>query len=192
MRKVFIARSPLSEEWCSQVRRQLESLNVAVEVLPELPRAVESGAVYVAALPPEEVDFILLQSVYRLSASGDKVTILVLLDANSHKSAKALVRAVGGVPCTTSTALETLSRRDPVSGLDNASPRGVTVAPLSVRERAVITLLLQGLSLKAVGHTLGLSITTISTYKRRALAKLGYTNNAELYMHHLEIENLLS
>lgn len=53
--------------------------------------------------------------------------------------------------------------------------------PLSPRELAVLRLLLSGLSLKEVAATLGLSITTVSTYKKRVMAKFGYKTNADLY-----------
>ena len=66
-------------------------------------------------------------------------------------------------------------------------------ARLSTRELAVLRLLLSGLSLKEAATVLGLSITTVSTYKKRVMEKFGYKTNADLYRfaaERLDQENL--
>ena len=51
---------------------------------------------------------------------------------------------------------------------------------LSERERAVVALLAQGYTLSQVAERLGLSVKTASTYKQRALNKLGLMDTPEL------------
>lgn len=51
---------------------------------------------------------------------------------------------------------------------------------LSEREREVVTLLAQGYTLSQAAHRLGISVKTASTYKERALNKLGLEDTPQL------------
>ncbi len=53
-------------------------------------------------------------------------------------------------------------------------------AQLSASERAVLELIGEGDTLKAIAETLDRSISTVSTLKTRAMTKLGLLNNADL------------
>lgn len=57
---------------------------------------------------------------------------------------------------------------------------------LSERELAVLTLIAGGLSSKEVGAELGISATTVDTYRRRISAKLGTRGWSELVRYALE------
>lgn len=61
---------------------------------------------------------------------------------------------------------------------------------LSVREREVLRLLTQGRTISEIARTVGLSIRTISTYRSRALRKMGLRTTAQLVRygisHHLD------
>ncbi|SFS06358.1 two component transcriptional regulator, LuxR family [Dyella sp. OK004] len=56
-----------------------------------------------------------------------------------------------------------------------------THTALSPRERQVISLLLQGVSVGDIATRLGRSLSTIGTQKANALLKLGLTNDADLF-----------
>jgi DNA-binding NarL/FixJ family response regulator len=60
---------------------------------------------------------------------------------------------------------------------------------LSSRELQVICLMGQGKSITQIGRQMGLSSKTISTFRHRAMIKLGYENNAQLMLYALK--NLL-
>ena len=66
---------------------------------------------------------------------------------------------------------------DVLSGADPAQPAH---ASLSTQELRVVLLLAQGRSASEIAQTMYLSVKTVSTYRSRALEKLGFTNNAEL------------
>jgi DNA-binding NarL/FixJ family response regulator len=58
-------------------------------------------------------------------------------------------------------------------------------AQLTDRELAVISRISSGESLTEIGERLRLSVKTVSTYKSRAMEKLGLSNNAELLAYSL-------
>jgi DNA-binding NarL/FixJ family response regulator len=64
--------------------------------------------------------------------------------------------------------------------LTGASPTQPAHATLSTQELRVALLLAQGRSVSDISQTMYLSVKTISTYRSRALEKLGLTSNAEL------------
>ncbi|MES2719067.1 MAG: helix-turn-helix transcriptional regulator [Pseudomonadota bacterium] len=67
-------------------------------------------------------------------------------------------------------------------GLDLAAVEPVDpLALLSTRERQVITAILAGHSAKQAGRALGLSPTSVATYRERAFGKLGVRRQAELF-----------
>ncbi len=55
------------------------------------------------------------------------------------------------------------------------------LAGLSQRERQVVDTILAGHSAKQAGRTLGLSPTSVATYRQRAFAKLGVRRQVELF-----------
>lgn len=55
------------------------------------------------------------------------------------------------------------------------------LAALSSRERQVVDAILAGLSAKACGRQLGLSPTSVATYRQRAFQKLGVRRQVELF-----------
>jgi DNA-binding NarL/FixJ family response regulator len=61
---------------------------------------------------------------------------------------------------------------------------------LSPREREILLVIASGCSLKAVAMDLGLSIKTVSTYKKRLFVKMGFKNDADLIGYTLK-NNLL-
>lgn len=62
---------------------------------------------------------------------------------------------------------------------------------LSPREREILLAIASGHSLKAIAMDLGLSIKTVSTYKKRLFDKMGFKNDAELFGYTLK-NNLLA
>ena len=64
--------------------------------------------------------------------------------------------------------------------LTGASPTQPAHASLSTQELRVALLLAQGRSVGDIAQTMFLSVKTVSTYRARALEKLGLANNAEL------------
>jgi DNA-binding NarL/FixJ family response regulator len=61
---------------------------------------------------------------------------------------------------------------------------------LSQRERQVLRLLAAGAAMKEIAYSLGLSVKTVSTYRRRLLQKLGLHTTAELIRYALEHQML--
>lgn len=61
---------------------------------------------------------------------------------------------------------------------------------LSPREREILLAIASGHSLKAIATDRGLSIKTVSTYKKRLFEKMGFKNDAELIVYTLK-NNLL-
>ena len=55
------------------------------------------------------------------------------------------------------------------------------LAALSARERQVVDAILAGHSAKQAGRALGLSPTSVATYRQRAFAKLGVRRQVELF-----------
>lgn len=84
-------------------------------------------------------------------------------------------REVGGVAPQLHTALPTASLPHEL---------------LSPREREILIVIASGHSLKAIATDLGLSIKTVSTYKKRLCDKMGFKNDVELISYTLK-NNLL-
>jgi DNA-binding CsgD family transcriptional regulator len=53
---------------------------------------------------------------------------------------------------------------------------------LSPREKQVVVLLLQGMTLRQVAPELGLTVSTVSTYSKAIYKKLGINSRAELFL----------
>jgi len=86
------------------------------------------------------------------------------------------VRAVGHVllACVRKHLSLSPAASLPVNGVE-------VLAPLTPRERQVCERLLQGLSHDGVAADLGLSVTTVKTYRNRAFARLGIHHRSELF-----------
>jgi DNA-binding CsgD family transcriptional regulator len=65
--------------------------------------------------------------------------------------------------------------------LDLAEVQPDPLAVLSARERQVVDAILAGHSAKQAGRALGLSPTSVATYRQRAFAKLGLRRQVELF-----------
>ena len=99
-------------------------------------------------------------SAYRpVQATGDDADALVRLGSQAALLAAALQRHL---------ALTAMAPVDPL-------------AALSVRERQVVDAILAGHSAKQAGRALGLSPTSVATYRQRAFAKLGVRRQVELF-----------
>lgn len=70
-------------------------------------------------------------------------------------------------------------------------PPSLPLELLSPREREILIAIASGHSLKAIATGLGLSIKTVSTYKKRIVDKMGFKNDVELISYTLK-NNLLS
>jgi two-component system, NarL family, invasion response regulator UvrY len=73
-----------------------------------------------------------------------------------------------------------LNRQPYFAGELAVDPRAAAAATLSARERDVITRIGSGTRPVEIAAELHLNIKTVSTYKRRALAKLGLASEADL------------
>jgi DNA-binding NarL/FixJ family response regulator len=85
--------------------------------------------------------------------------------------------------------------RREVGGVDPQSQAALPSASLphellSPREREILTAIASGHSLKAIATALGLSIKTVSTYKKRIFDKMSFKNDVELIRYTLK-NNLL-
>ncbi len=124
------------------------------------------------------------QPVLMLSMYPEEQYALIALEGGANgylskdRDATELVRAIraaagGGKYLSPEVAVQLLTR-----------PRGdAHEAPhlaLSARERQILNLIVEGMSLTEIGGRLFLSVKTISTYRTRLLAKLGVDSNAEL------------
>jgi DNA-binding NarL/FixJ family response regulator len=72
--------------------------------------------------------------------------------------------------------------------LDGALPPGVRRKPhhlLSDREYQVMVLLCSGKTPTRIAEELGLSVKTVSTYRTRTCAKMGFTNKTDLLVYGL-------
>ncbi len=63
-----------------------------------------------------------------------------------------------------------------------AQPPSLEDTKLSLREKQVVLLLLQGMTLRQVAPELGLTFSTVSTYSKTIYKKLGINSRAELFL----------
>jgi two-component system invasion response regulator UvrY len=85
----------------------------------------------------------------------------------------AVTRIIGGATHFAPDTLEEVALGDP----DRADPH----QRLSEREQEVFLLIARGKTVSAIAAELGLSVKTVSTYRRRVLIKMNMASNAELY-----------
>jgi two-component system response regulator FixJ len=122
-----------------------------------------------------------------LALLGASMAVVVL---TGHGTVRATVEAMrlGAIdvlekPVDPSLLLATVRRALAVTSL--SGPRiaeraeaEARIAALSLREREVLALLVEGLANKAVAHRLGLSVRTVESYRGALMEKLGVTSFA--------------
>jgi DNA-binding NarL/FixJ family response regulator len=138
-----------------------------------------------------------LEALVKLRRRAPQVPVLVLsMHAEEAYAARALQLGASGYLAKDRAAGELVTAlqrllaggryigadlADRLAGLlTGAAPAEPAHAALSAQELRVVLLLAQGHSVGDVAATMCLSVKTISTYRRRALDKLGLANNAEL------------
>ncbi len=108
-------------------------------------------------------------------AEGGGCTVL-----NAYRPADAGLgddQALAALAAQAALLAATLRRHLDLAAAEPADP----LAMLSTRERQVITAILAGHSAKQAGRALGLSPTSVATYRQRAFGKLGVRRQAELF-----------
>ena len=65
---------------------------------------------------------------------------------------------------------------------EQKQPPSLDDTNLSPREKQVVLLLLQGMTLRQVAPELGLTVSTVSTYSKAIYKKLGINSRAELFL----------
>lgn len=145
-----------------------------MELLPELRRLYPDTPVLMLSMYPEE-QFAL--EALRLGATGY---------LTKQEAAEELLAAI-------QTVLEGgryLSRAFSKLLVNQVLEQGAISGPphlkLSRRELQILRQLAIGRKLKNIGDELGLSIKTVSTYKARLCAKMGFRNNADLLNYALQ------
>lgn len=68
-----------------------------------------------------------------------------------------------------------------ISDFNSSGNSLISVNTLSSREKTIIEMIGSGISNKRIALELGLEETTVSTYKRRAMVKLGLKSSKEIY-----------
>lgn len=136
------------------------------EVLQELKKSLPALPVLVLTAYPEDQ---LAVRALEAGAAG-----FVTKQSASEELAVALRRVLAGGSYISTSLAEKIAGRMRL---------GFQAAPherLSAREFEVMTMLARGRSLKEIAYELSLSVKTVSTFRTRALAKLGLKNNVEL------------
>lgn len=147
----------------------------SIDVLREIKISLPELKVLVLTMYPEESYAL---KCFKAGASG-------YLNKNlaSEELIKAIKRILSGRKYITSNVAEKLL--DALEKDDEKAPHEL----LSSREFDVLKLLAKGVSVSAIAETLGLSPTTVSTYRIRLLDKMNMKTNAELTIyakdHHL-------
>lgn len=83
-------------------------------------------------------------------------------------------RQINMSPFVDGTLQTNVAEQKQMSSLDDTS--------LSPREKQVVLLLLQGMTLRQVAPELGLTVSTVSTYSKAIYKKLGINSRAELFL----------
>lgn len=138
-----------------------------------------------------------LEAARRLRGELPRTRVVFLtVDEDPQLAAEAFALGASGYVLKSSTALELeqairaavagrryLSRRiaggDPAA-LPRPSPPSSPLERLTLRERDVLKLLAEGLSMKQVGAELGIAARTVAFHKYRMMETLGLRSSAEL------------
>ncbi len=180
---LILISSPLVQTFLAQHGDEFAALtagNFTTSIRPGLDERVGQSDALIVAHDRSIADFTLYKQLHSLSNGGTHVWVLFEAEPPTHQMQ--YVQASGGRVLVLTRAIETLRVEIPrirASGVAHQKAKSST--PLSSRETAVFRLLLSGATLKEAATILGLSITTVSTYKKRVMQKSGYRNNAEFY-----------
>ncbi|MDB5203176.1 MAG: response regulator transcription factor [Ferruginibacter sp.] len=150
-------------------RSGLEALQQIKQLQPKLP-------VLILSIHPEEQYAL---RVLKAGASG-----YLSKDLAPDELVNAVQRVMLGKKYITASIAEKLAS---VLDQDNDKPAHEF---LSDREFSVLKLLASGKSVSEIAESLFLSVTTVSTYRARIMAKMGMKNNADLTLYAIQ-NNLL-
>ncbi len=146
-------------------RSGLEAMQQIKQIKPKLP-------VLILSIHPEEQYAL---RVLKAGASG-----YLSKDMAPDELVNAVQRVMLGKKYITSSIAEKLA-----SVLDNNNGK-LPHESLSDREFSVLKMLAAGKSVSEIAETLFLSVTTVSTYRSRILAKMDLKNNADLTLYAVE------
>ena len=146
-------------------RSGLEAMQQIKQIKPKLP-------VLILSIHPEEQYAL---RVLKAGASG-----YLSKDMAPDELVNAVQRVMLGKKYITSSIAEKLA-----AVLDNDSGK-LPHESLSDREFSVLKMLAAGKSVSEIAETLFLSVTTVSTYRSRILAKMDLKNNADLTLYAVE------
>ncbi len=145
-----------------------------MELLPELRRLYPDTPVLMLSMYPEE-QFAL--EALRLGATGY---------LTKQEAAEELLAAIQSLFEGGRYLSRTFSKLLVNQVLEQGAISGPPHLKLSRRELQILRQLAIGRKLKNIGDELGLSIKTVSTYKARLCAKMGFRNNADLLNYALQ------
>jgi two-component system invasion response regulator UvrY len=146
-------------------RSGLEALQQVKQINPKLP-------VLILSIHPEDQYAL---RVLKAGASG-----YLSKDMAPDELVNAVQRVMLGKKYITASIAEKLA-----SVLDQDSGKAAHES-LSDREFSVLKLLAAGKSVSEIAESLFLSVTTVSTYRSRIMAKMGMKNNADLTLYSIE------
>lgn len=146
-------------------RSGLEALQQLKQINPKLP-------VLILSIHPEDQYAL---RVLKAGASG-----YLSKDMAPDELVNAVQRVMLGKKYITASIAEKLA-----SVLDQDSEKAAHES-LSDREFSVLKLLAAGKSVSEIAESLFLSVTTVSTYRSRIMAKMGMKNNADLTLYSIE------
>lgn len=146
-------------------RSGLEALQQLKQINPKLP-------VLILSIHPEDQYAL---RVLKAGASG-----YLSKDMAPDELVNAVQRVMLGKKYITASIAEKLA-----SVLDQDSGKAAHES-LSDREFSVLKLLAAGKSVSEIAESLFLSVTTVSTYRSRIMAKMGMKNNADLTLYSIE------
>lgn len=146
-------------------RSGLEALSQLKQINPKLP-------VLILSIHPEDQYAL---RVLKAGASG-----YLSKDMAPDELVNAVQRVMLGKKYITASIAEKLA-----SVLDQDSGKAAHES-LSDREFSVLKLLAGGKSVSEIAESLFLSVTTVSTYRSRIMAKMGMKNNADLTLYSIE------
>jgi len=166
-----------------ETARHLKPDVIVLDVgMPQL-NGLDAGAQIKKIMPAVKLIFLTMNSdpyiirqAFRIGASG-----FLLKQGAASELPAAIERALRGGSYTTpaaAAALETIEQHLP--GRENKLPEP------TVRQREVIQLLAEGLSMKQVADTLNITARTVAAHKYAAMNNLGIKSSAELVLYALK------
>ncbi len=189
-----VGKSPSARRIASKYVREYWALDPANRFIAAEPRVAQGATIRMLS---QEVENALYQRDCYLSASlVDRVSIvkcqadeIVRLNFYRNKAQGRFTDAdLHIVSQIANVLVQTLSKHDTMRPVLNSEDRyqqycgrlAATAPQLTEREIQVCAEIVRGLSSEAIASSLGLSINTILTHRRRAYAKLGISSQNEL------------